>query len=91
MMSVRDRVLSQSKEGMIQRTNKTYNETWVTSKDSDQTVHPRSIARVLVYSSYVIIKDSDQTVHPPGMARVLVYSSLDSPEAVEGTCDQRRL
>ena len=37
------------------------------------------------------IKDSDQPVHPTSMARVLFYPSLDSPEAVEGTCDQRRL
>ena len=36
-------------------------------------------------------KDSDQPVHPPSMARVLVHPSFDSPEAVEGTCDQRRL
>ena len=35
--------------------------------------------------------DSDQPVHPPCIARVLVYPSLDSPEAVDGTCDQRRL
>ena len=34
---------------------------------------------------------SDQPVQPPGMARVLVYPSLDIPEAVECTCDQRRL
>ena len=33
-------------------------------------------------------KDSDQPIRPPSMARVLVYPSL---EAVEGTCDQRRL
>ena len=38
-----------------------------------------------------ISKDLDQPVHPPSMARALVYSSLDSLEAVEGTCDQRRL
>ena len=25
------------------------------------------------------------------MARILVHPSLDSPKAVEGTCDQRRL
>ena len=36
-------------------------------------------------------KDSDQPVHPPSMARVLVRPSLDSPEAVEGACSQRRL
>ena len=48
-------------------TNKTYNKTCVTSKDSNQPVHPSS------------------------MARVLVHPSLDSPEAVEGTCVQRRL
>ena len=31
--------------------NKTYNKTCVTSKDSDQPVHPPSMARVLIYSS----------------------------------------
>ena len=36
-------------------------------------------------------KDSDQPVHLPITAMILVYPSLDSPEAVEGTCDQRRL
>ena len=36
-------------------------------------------------------KDSDQPVNPPSMAKVLLYPSLDSPEAVEGTCDQRGL
>ena len=45
--------------------NKTYNNTYVTSNESDQPVHPQS------------------------MARVLVHPSLDSPEAVEGTCDDR--
>ena len=39
----------------------------------------------------VTSKDSDQHVHTPSMARVLVYPSLDSPEAVEGNYDQRRL
>ena len=39
----------------------------------------------------VTSKDSDKLVHPPSMARVLIYLSLDSPEAVKGTCDQRRL
>ena len=39
----------------------------------------------------VISKDSYQPVHPPSMTRVLVYSSLDSLEALEGICDQRRL
>ena len=39
----------------------------------------------------VTSKDSDQPVHPPSMARVLVHPSMDSPEAVEGTCDQWRL
>ena len=36
-------------------------------------------------------KDSDHPVYPPNMSRVLVYPSLDSPEDVNGTCDQRRL
>ena len=36
-------------------------------------------------------KRSDQPVHPPSMARVFIYHFLDSPEAVEGTCDQQRL
>ena len=31
--------------------DKTYNKTCVTSKDSDQPVHPPSMARVLVYPS----------------------------------------
>ena len=37
--------------------------------------------------------DSDQPVRTPmaSKARVLVHPFLDSPEAVEGTCDQRRL
>ena len=39
----------------------------------------------------VTSKDPDQPVHPPSMARVLVYPSLDSPEAVEGPCNQQRL
>ena len=39
----------------------------------------------------VTSKDSDQPVHPPSMARVLVYPSFNSPDAVKGTCDQRRL
>ena len=30
--------------------------------------------------------DSDQPVHPTSKARVLMYLSLDSLEAVEGTC-----
>ena len=36
-------------------------------------------------------KDSYQPVHPSSTARVLVYLSLDSLDAIEGTCDQRRL
>ena len=36
-------------------------------------------------------KDSDQHVHTPCMTRVLVYPSWGSPEAVEGTYEQRRL
>ena len=39
----------------------------------------------------VTSKDSDRPAHPFSMARVLVYPSLDSLEAVKGTCDQRRL
>ena len=39
----------------------------------------------------VTSKDSDQHVHPPSIARVLVHPSLDSPEVVEGTCNQQRL
>ena len=42
-------------------------------------------------TSCVTSTDSDQPVYPLCMARVLVYLSLDSPEAVEGTCDQWRL
>ena len=38
-----------------------------------------------------ITKTPDQPVHPHSTARVLVHPCLDSPEAVEGTCDQWRL
>ena len=45
----------QSNQGLllvsIYASDKTYNTTCVTDKDSDQPVHPRSMARVLVYSS----------------------------------------
>ena len=36
-------------------------------------------------------KDSDQPVQPPSMARVSFIPFLDSPEAIEGKFDQRRL
>ena len=36
-------------------------------------------------------EDSDQPVHPTSMPKVLFHPSLDSPEAVEGTCDRQRL
>ena len=39
----------------------------------------------------VTSKVSDQPIYPPSIARVLFYPSLDIPEAVEDTCDQRRL
>ena len=39
----------------------------------------------------VTSKDLDHSVHPTTMARVLGHHSLDSMEAVHGTCDQRRL
>ena len=51
--------------------DKTYNTTCVSSKDSDQSVHPPSMARVFVYPSLdsleavegtAISEDSDQTV-----------------------------
>ena len=32
-------------------------------------------------------KVSNQSVHPPSVATILVYPSLDSLEAVEGTCE----
>ena len=39
----------------------------------------------------VTSKDKDQPVHSLSTARVLAYPSLDSSEAVEGTCDQQTL
>ena len=48
--------------------------------------HDKTYKKTCVNSEY-----SDQPVHPPSMARVLVHPSLDSPETVEGTCDQRKL
>ena len=41
--------------------------------------------------TFVTSKDSDQPVHPPSIARVFIYPALSSSEAVEGTCNQRRL
>ena len=40
----------------------------------------------LLYITCMTSKDSDQPVHPPRVARFLVHPSLDSPDAVEGTC-----
>ena len=50
------------------------------------TAHDKTSNKTCVTS-----KDSDQPGHPPSMAIALVHPILDSPEAVEGTCDQRRL
>ena len=36
-------------------------------------------------------KDSDQPVCSLSLTRVLVHPSLESPDTVEGTCDQQRL
>ena len=59
---------------------KTYNKTCVTSKDSDQPVHPPSMARVLIYTCLDCLeaveatcdqcKDSDQTVGIHRLIRV---------------------
>ena len=38
----------------------------------------------------VTSKDSSQPVHLPSMTMFLVYPSLDSPEAVDGICDQQK-
>ena len=51
-----------------------------------EAAHDKTYSKTCVTS-----KVSHQTVHPSSMARILVYPSSDSPEAVEGTCDQRRL
>ena len=37
----------------------------------------------------VTSKDTAQPVHPPSMARLLVYLSLNSLEALKGTCSQQ--
>ena len=55
-------------------------------KLSIEPVHNKTYNKTCVTS-----KDSDQPVHLPSIAVVLVYPSLDSREAVEGTCDQQRL
>ena len=39
----------------------------------------------------VTSKGADEPVRSHSMPRVLVYPCLDSPDAVEGSCDQRRL
>ena len=49
-------------------------------------VHDKTYNKTCVTS-----KNSDSPVHPPSMTRVLIHPSLDSQEAVEGSCDQQRL
>ena len=49
-------------------------------------VHDKTYNKICVTSKYL-----DQPVQSSSMASFLVYSSSDSPEAIEGTCDQRRL
>ena len=56
------------------------------SQVSYESAHDKSYNKICVTS-----KDSGQPVHPISMARAHVYSSLDSPEAVEDTGDQRSL
>ena len=67
------------------QTKKNYNRLhWILTKNEpahDKTYNKRCVTR----------KDSDQPVYPSSMAMVLVHPSLDSPEAVKCTCDQRRL
>ena len=46
-------------------------------------------ARQYLHKTCVASKHSDYPVHLSNMARILVRLSLDSPEAVEGTYDQR--
>ena len=41
--------------------DKTYNKTYQTSKDSDQPIHPPSMASVLVYSSLKSLVDVEGT------------------------------
>ena len=41
----------------------------------------------MIYTS----KYTVQLAHPSSIARVLVYPSVDSLEAIDGTCDQRKL
>ena len=41
--------------------------------------------------TYVTSKDFDPSILPLSMVKVLLYPSSDSTEAVEGTCNQRRV
>ena len=43
--------------------HKTYNKTCVTSKNSDQPVHPPSMARVLIYSIFNSLEAVEGTCH----------------------------
>ena len=44
-----------------------------------------------IQASYHIYLYIDQSVHSASMARFLVHPFLDSPEVVEGICNQRKL
>ena len=51
-----------------------------------QPAHDKAYNKACVTS-----KDSDLLVHSSSIGKFLVHSSLDSLEAMEGTCNQRRL
>ena len=51
-----------------------------------------AMAHTKSYHNTATSKDSDHPVHPPSMTRVFSFIPfLDSLEAIESTCDQRRL
>ena len=65
-----------------------------TNKDNEPSLQRKALepAHVKTYNkTCVTSKDLDWPVHPSSMARVILHPSLDNLEAVEGTCDQRRL
>ena len=66
--------------------NKTYNKTYVNSKDSDMLYMYNYV--YIIQKINIETKDSDPPEHPPSMASVLGHLSLDSLEVVEGTCHQ---
>ena len=79
-------VWSYFQPGIVQNTTKEATKKRQQLRSTNEPAHDKTYRK-----TFVTRKDSEQPVHPSSMAKVYVYPSSDRLEAVEGTCDQRRL